>query len=180
MDDGIVVLVHSFYVLRCADGSLYIGETAALDVRLGSTTRDVVPHSHAYDVLLLWCIPLYGNKPGFVRLSGVKLPPPHNDMNPPQRAFIIIGGRRWRTSDPSVPDNLRQELVNELMAARRAVRDGKNQSEIRRSRRRVNDAKVALGERGHAWWLPPSPTATNRRIEAAVRALLWSRRPCRS
>ena len=34
IDDGIVVLVHHFYVLRCADGSLYVGETAALDDRI--------------------------------------------------------------------------------------------------------------------------------------------------
>ena len=37
--------------------------------------------------------------------------------------FVVIGGRRWRTSDPGIPDALRIELVAELMAARRAVRD---------------------------------------------------------
>ena len=103
-----------------------------------------------------------------------------HDINPPKTAFLLIDGRRWRTSDPGIPDNLRQELVNELMSARRGVRHGKNQREIQRSRRRVNDAKVALGERGHAWWLPPKRAATNRRIEAAVRALLRSRQPGRS
>lgn len=102
------------------------------------------------------------------------------DTDPPEQAFTIIGGRRWRTADPNIPNNLRQELVNELMAARRAVRDGKNQREIRRSRDRVNDAKVALGERGHPWWLTRRPAATNRRIEAAVRALLRSRQPGRT
>ena len=100
--------------------------------------------------------------------------------HPPETAFIIVGGRRWRTSDPNIPGAFRQELVNELMAARRAVRDAKSQLEIRRSRRRVHDAKLALGERGHAWWLPPKPVATKRRIEAAVRALLRSRQPGRS
>ena len=93
---------------------------------------------------------------------------------------MLIDGRRWRTSDPGIPDNLRQELVNELMSARRGVRAGKNQREIGRSRHRVNDAKVALGERGDAWWLPPKPAAINRRIEATVRALLRSRHPGRS
>ena len=66
------------------------------------------------------------------------------------------------------------------MAARRAVRDAANQVELRQSRRRVNDAKVALGERGRAWWLPPDPVATTRRIDAATRALLRSRDPGRS
>lgn len=98
-------------------------------------------------------------------------------MHPPRAAFIIVNGRRWRASDPRIPDNLRHELVNELMAARRAVRDATNQSGIRRARRRVNDAKIALGERGHPWWLPDSTAAINRRIEAAARALLRSRQP---
>jgi hypothetical protein len=40
----------------------------------------------------------------------------------------------------------------------------------------VNDAKVALGERGRAWWLAPEPVATGRRVEAAIMALLRSRR----
>lgn len=66
------------------------------------------------------------------------------------------------------------------MSARRAVRDAKNQREMQRSRRRVNDAKVALGERGHAWWLPPRAAATNARIEATTRALLRSRQAGRS
>jgi len=35
---------------------------------------------------------------------------------------MLMDARRWRMSDPSIPDNLRQELVNELMSARRGVR----------------------------------------------------------
>jgi hypothetical protein len=106
------------------------------------------------------------------------LPPP--SPPPPATAFIVVDGRRWRASDPNIPEIFRQELVNELMAARRAVRDASNQVELRQSRRRVNDAKVALGERGRAWWLPPDPVATTRRIDAAMRALLRSRDPGRS
>ena len=98
-------------------------------------------------------------------------------IDAPETAFIIVDGRRWRTSDPHIPETLRQELVNELMAARRAVRDAKDPLEMQRSRRRVNDAKIALGERGHAWWLSPQPAATARRIDAAIRALLRSRQP---
>lgn len=101
-------------------------------------------------------------------------------IDPPDTAFISIGGRRWRASDPTIPHQFRQELVNELMAARRAVRDAKAPRELLISRRRVNDAKVALGERGHGWWLPPQSAATNRRIDATLRALLRSRAPDRS
>ena len=102
------------------------------------------------------------------------------DSPPPKTAFITVDGRRWRTSDPGIPEQLRQELVNELMAARRDVRNAKSPSVIRRSRGRVNDAKLALGERGRGWWLPPQSAATGRRIDAALRALLRSREPGRS
>jgi hypothetical protein len=98
----------------------------------------------------------------------------------PDTAYITVDGRRWRASDPHIPASLRQELVNELMAARRGVRDAASQADVRAARRRVNDAKVALGERGRAWWLPPDELATTRRIEAAARTLLRSRWPGRS
>ncbi len=97
-------------------------------------------------------------------------------LGPPPNAFIIINGRRWRTFDPHIPETLRHELVNELMAARRAVRDAESDAAMRTARRRVDDAKVALGERGHPWWLPPEGVAAERRIEAAIMALLRSRR----
>lgn len=94
----------------------------------------------------------------------------------PAEAFIEIDGRRWRTSDPKLPPSLRQELVNELMAARRAVGAAADDSARRLARGRVNDAKVALGERGRAWWLPRSEAGEHARIQAAIRALLRSRR----
>ena len=98
------------------------------------------------------------------------------DSDPPKTAFITVDGRRWRASDPGIPQKFRQELVNELMAARRAVRDARSARAIRRSRCRVNDAKLALGERGRGWWLRATLVAANRRIEAALRALLLSRK----
>ena len=98
----------------------------------------------------------------------------------PDTAYITVDGRRWRASNPHIPANLRQELENELMAARRAVRDAAGLEDVRTGRRRVNDAKVALGERGRAWWLAPDTLATSRRIDAAARALLRSRWPGRS
>lgn len=85
--------------------------------------------------------------------------------------FIVVGGRRWRASDPEIPDNLRQELVNELMDARRAIGRGDETA-----RTRVQQAKVALGERGHPWWERQAPDDAGERIEAAVLALLSGRR----
>lgn len=69
---------------------------------------------------------------------------------PPPGAFLEIEGRRWRRSDPRIPPSLRQSLVNELMAARRAVAAAGDETQRRGARARVNDAKMALGERGRA------------------------------
>ncbi|GHJ47226.1 hypothetical protein Cs7R123_45680 [Catellatospora sp. TT07R-123] len=85
--------------------------------------------------------------------------------------YLIVSGRRWRTTDPAIPGSLRQELVNELMAARRLVR-----GDPRPARRRVQDAKVALGERGDPWWAP-TPDGQRVRLAAAMRALLCHRGP---
>lgn len=44
------------------------------------------------------------------------------------------------------------------MSARRAVRDAKDDREaLVDARKRVNDAKVALGERGPVWWDDGAP-----------------------
>lgn len=101
---------------------------------------------------------------------------PRASTTPPPDAFLKIDGRKWRRSDPRIPPKLRQELVDELMAARRAVGAATNDAARRLARGRVNDAKVALGERGRAWWLAPTEAAVTTRIEAAIRALLRSRR----
>ena len=75
----------------------------------------------------------------------------------PDGRYIVVDGRRWRASDPRLPEQRRQELVDELMAARRAVgaakRAGDEEAE-RAARDRVHAAKVALGERGRPWWEP--------------------------
>lgn len=83
---------------------------------------------------------------------------------------IIVGGRRWRAADPGIPENLRQELVSELMEARRSVR-----SSAANARRRVQDAKVALGERGAPWWEQPDANSVHERSAATIRALLRKR-----
>ena len=97
----------------------------------------------------------------------------------PER-YLEVDGRRWRRTDPCIPEKLRVELVAELMAARRAVAaalkagDGPDE---RTARNRVHDAKVALGERGHPWWEPPNAEALAERVPATARALLRHRSP---
>lgn len=73
----------------------------------------------------------------------------------PDGRYIIVNGRRWRTSDPALTPERRQELVTALMQARRDVAKAKRlaDSELERdARQRVHAAKVALGERGTPWW----------------------------
>lgn len=82
--------------------------------------------------------------------------------------WSVIDGRRWRRTDPAIPEALRVELVGELMAARRSVKDGAPDA-----RPRVHDAKVALGERGAPWW--EDDRDLRPRIESATRALLRRR-----
>lgn len=69
--------------------------------------------------------------------------------------FVVIKGRRWRATDPEIPEDRAAELRRELMAARRDVGAAlRAQDEVaqKRARARVQRAKVALGERGTPWW----------------------------
>lgn len=90
--------------------------------------------------------------------------------------YVVIDGRKWRATDPSIPEPLRVALVKELMAARRAVRAAASDEEaVRAARGRVRDAKVALGERGCPWWEEATDEQLAPRLAAAFRALLRGR-----
>jgi hypothetical protein len=97
--------------------------------------------------------------------------------------YIVVDGRRWRRSDPTIPDSFRAELVRELMSARRAVLAAKRDSDAKAetaARARVQDAKVALGERGRAYWDEPDEAAQRSRAASAIRALLSARGPAKT
>jgi hypothetical protein len=96
----------------------------------------------------------------------------------PEAHYLVIDGRRWRKSDPNIPEKLRSELVHALMAARHGVlaaqRAADKQAE-KRARAHVQDAKLALGERGEPYWQAPSEAGQRKRAAAAIRALLAHR-----
>ena len=76
----------------------------------------------------------------------------------PDGRYFVVCGRLWRTSRPDLDPDERQCFVDELMSARRAVRTAKETGEgMSDARRRVNAAKVALGERGPVWWEDGAP-----------------------
>lgn len=92
----------------------------------------------------------------------------------------VIKGRSWRVSDPAIPATLESELVHELMDARRAVSAAQRASDddaVRQARDRVQDAKVALGERGGRWWERMSREELAERLRASMLTLLRHRAP---
>lgn len=70
---------------------------------------------------------------------------------------VVIDGRRWRATDPAIPEADAAVLRRWLAAARRDVgaakrRDAATPADEADARSRVHAAKTALGERGPAWW----------------------------
>jgi hypothetical protein len=71
----------------------------------------------------------------------------------PDGRYVVIDGRRWRATDPAIPEERRSELTRVLMAWRREVRRTRGTDDESASRAGVHAAKVALGERGTPpWW----------------------------
>ncbi|MFD6296575.1 hypothetical protein ACFWFU_17380 [Streptomyces sp. NPDC060235] len=73
----------------------------------------------------------------------------------PDGRYVVVGGRRWRATDPQIPEDVAARLRSHLMAARRAVaaaRRAEDPEAERAARTRVHRSKVALGERGTPWW----------------------------
>lgn len=78
----------------------------------------------------------------------------------PDGRYFVVRGRLWRMANRALPDEQRQHLVKELMAARRAVAqackkgDGEAQAQVHAQ---VEQTKIALGERGPVWWEDGAP-----------------------
>jgi hypothetical protein len=75
----------------------------------------------------------------------------------PDGRYFVVRGRLWRTSDPALPHSREQQLVRDLMAARRRIRNAKSDDQRKAARADANDAKLALGERGPVWWTDGTP-----------------------
>jgi hypothetical protein len=67
--------------------------------------------------------------------------------------YLVVDGRRSRTADPSLPDDVRARLLHHLGVARSAVRTAGragDEAAVAAARDRVQLAKTGLGERGTA------------------------------
>ena len=88
--------------------------------------------------------------------------------NTPDGRYFVVNGKLWRCSNPSLPEDVRQTLVNELMAARREVKTAKasgNECQLQIARAKVQKAKIELGERGPVWWDDGSPDFNQYQVE---------------
>jgi hypothetical protein len=84
--------------------------------------------------------------------------------------FFVVGGRRWRRTDPALPEDVVAALQSHLGSARATVGAASRRGDddgVAAARRRVGIAKHGLGERGPRWWEEP----VEARIERARAAL---------
>lgn len=82
--------------------------------------------------------------------------PPYPET--PDGRYFVVKGHLWRKTNPNLSKPDEEQLVRELMAARRAVRASKGDAdETVSARSRVDAAKIALGERGQVWWEDGAP-----------------------
>ena len=80
--------------------------------------------------------------------------------------WLIVNGRRWRRTDPSLPDDLATALRSRLGSARATIAAAASRrgdaAAVSAARRRVGLAKHGLGERGPKWWEEPVESRLQR------------------
>ena len=78
----------------------------------------------------------------------------------PDGRYFVVRGRLWRTTNPHLSAAVREQLVHDLMQARRSKQQAMrthNPEAREQARQQVDAAKHALGERGPVWWQDGSP-----------------------
>ena len=89
----------------------------------------------------------------------------------PDGRYFVVRGRLWRCSNPALLKTVRDELVRELMAARRAkgaaIRSGDTAAR-ESAQKQVDEVKRKLGERGKVWWSDGTPDLNRRMVKNTV------------
>jgi hypothetical protein len=134
--------------------AIELAKSGALDIRQGG--RTVPPDA-----------PLRGP----IRL-GHASPDTAGHPTTPDGRYFVVRGRLWRKSNPHLPPGLRDDLVKQLMDARRALRGTVPEAERRAAREQVDSAKRALGERGPVWWTDGAPDF-NRKMAVNTPYAQW-------
>ena len=79
-------------------------------------------------------------------------------MSEPDDHFFVVDGRRWRRTDPAIPEATAAALRSHLGRGRNAVKQAKRSGDdeaLAAARHRNGIAKHGLGERGPEWWDRP-------------------------
>jgi hypothetical protein len=95
----------------------------------------------------------------------------------PDGRYIIVRGRLWRSSNPDLLPADRQQLVKQLMDARRAVRSALRSGDphaLSAARSAVQETKEALGERGKVWWTDGAPDLNRTLVVNTPYAEWWN------
>jgi hypothetical protein len=94
----------------------------------------------------------------------------------PDGRYFVVRGRLWRCTNPALPEDERTRLVDALMKARRAVGSARKKADgqaLKLARSAVDEAKVALGERGPVWWSDGSPDFNRQNARTTPYARWW-------
>ncbi|GAC1658258.1 MAG: hypothetical protein NVS4B3_25500 [Gemmatimonadaceae bacterium] len=98
----------------------------------------------------------------------------------PDGRYIVVRGRLWRATNPTLSTDDRARLTAELMSARRTVAAAKRAERaeaLRAARGAVNAAKIALGERGPVWWHDDAPDYNRRLVTHTPYAAWYAKLP---
>ncbi|MFP7834982.1 biopolymer transporter Tol [Marisediminicola sp. LYQ134] len=96
-----------------------------------------------------------------------------DDASTEAERWLVVNGRRWRRTDPSLPEPVVERLKSHLGRGRSGVRVAKSHGDeqaVADARTRVGLAKHGLGERGPRWW-ESSEAERLERAEEALREL---------
>ncbi|MGN2249564.1 hypothetical protein ACFWZ1_05740 [Frateuria sp. GZRe14] len=96
----------------------------------------------------------------------------------PDGRYLVVRGRLWRAANPGLAPEVREAWVRRLMAARRAVgqaRRSGNHEALARAGKAVDEAKVALGERGPVWWEDGAPDLNRHLVKNSPYAAWFER-----